>query len=43
MVNKEIQTQVNFDIATHDGFKILDALFKLQMLYLNNMLSSLKT
>lgn len=43
MVNKEIQTQINFDIATHGGLKILDASFKLQMLFLNNMLSSLKT
>ncbi|CAC5408290.1 unnamed protein product [Mytilus coruscus] len=42
MVNNEIQTQTDFDKATHGGLKILEASFKLQMLFLNNMLSSLQ-
>lgn len=42
MVNKEIKTQTDFDKATNGGLQILEASFKLQMFFLNNMLSSLR-
>lgn len=42
MVNKEIKTQTDFDKATNGGLQILEASFKLQMFFLNNMLSSLQ-